>query len=99
MKKSFAFFSLALALSFLLSGCGDMTDHGNVGVSPIPAVTEPVLPMPSLEPEISPTPDSFAESGTQREDGARDDNARTGADSTDSGNTATASPSPAVSGN
>ena len=99
MKKSFAYFSLALALSFLLSGCGDMTDHGNVGVSPIPAVTEPVLPMPSLEPEISPTPDSFAESGTQQEDGARDDNARTGTATGKDDSSSAASPSPAVSGN
>lgn len=99
MKKSFAYFSLALALSLLLSGCGDMTDHGNVGVSPMPAVTEPVLPMPSLEPEISPTPDSFADNGMQREDAARDDNARPEADATDSGSTAAVSPSPAVSGN
>lgn len=99
MKKTFAYFSLALALSLLLSGCGDMTDHGNVGVSPIPAVTEPVLPMPSLEPEISPTPDALADNGTQREDNMRGDNARTGTDSTDNGSTAAASPSPAVSGN
>lgn len=56
MKRSFVYLILALALSFLLCGCGSMTEDGNVASSPWPDVTTPIIPSPSANVSASPMP-------------------------------------------
>ena len=93
MKRSFVYLVLALALSLLLSACGDMSDHGNIASSPWPDVTEPVMPIPSIPVSPSAVPDmdngSDNETGNSFDPGMDRDSGSAGT------NTASSSPRPA----
>ena len=71
MRKTYVYLLIALMLSLLLSGCADSTDNGMVTASPRPAVTEPVLPVPTAIITASPVPDMNRDDrnrGTNAED-------------------------------
>ena len=72
MRKTYVYLLIALMLSLLLSGCADSTDNGMVTASPRPAVTEPVLPVPTaIITTASPVPDMNRDdmnTGTNTED-------------------------------
>jgi hypothetical protein len=71
MRKTYVYLLIALMLSLLLSGCADSTDNGMVTASPWPAVTEPVLPVPTAIITASPVPDmnrDDRDTGTNAED-------------------------------
>jgi hypothetical protein len=71
MRKTYVYLLIALMLSLLLSGCADSTDNGMVTASPWPAVTEPVLPVPTAIITASPVPDLNRDdrnTGTNAED-------------------------------
>jgi hypothetical protein len=71
MRKTYVYLLIALMLSLLLSGCADSTDNGMVTASPWPAVTEPVLPVPTAIITATPVPDMNRDdrnTGTNAED-------------------------------
>ena len=71
MRKTYVYLLITLMLSLLLSGCADSTDNGMVTASPWPAVTEPVLPVPTAIITASPVPDLNRDdrnTGTNAED-------------------------------
>ena len=73
MKKPFAYFVLALMLSFLLCACGDATGRGNVTASPWPDLTTPVMPTPTADYSASPIPD-FNTGNDMTENNSADNN-------------------------
>ena len=84
MKRLFVYLVLGLALSLLLSACGDMSDRGNVASSPWPDVTEPAMPIPTIPvspsamPDMDTNPDTGA--GSSFDPGVNHDSSNAGTD-------------------
>ena len=96
MRKTYVYLIIALMLSLLLTGCADSTENGVVSNSPRPAVTEPVIPMPTAMVTAAPTPNvtmdhDMAGAGTEK---SPSDTGSTGTTGTGTGNMSTSSPAP-----
>ena len=97
MRKSFVYLTVALLLGLLLSGCADSTNNGIVTASPKPAVTEPVIPIPTAVVTATPSPGldmDRDESTTGMERNDSTDMGTSGANSSGNGAMSTSSPSP-----
>ena len=97
MRKSYVYLTVALLLSLLLSGCADSTNNGVVTASPKPAVTEPVIPIPTAAVSPSPTPGMNTdrdENGNAMERNDSMDTGTSGTNTAGNGAMSTNSPSP-----
>lgn len=97
MRKSFVYLTVALLLGLLLSGCADSTNNGIVTASPKPAVTEPVIPIPTAVVTATPAPDlnmDRDESGSSTERSDSTDMGSSGSNSSGNGAMSTSSPNP-----
>jgi len=96
MRKSYVYLIIALMLSLLLSGCADSTGNGLVTNSPRPAVTEPVIPVPTAMVTAAPSPNVTMNHDMADNDMDRSPNeaGASGTTGTGAGNTSTSSPAP-----